>query len=415
MLVPPLLRALLELAPDLGQRLPRLRHVITSGEPLPPDLLAASRRALPRAQVLNTYGTSEIWDATCCDTSTLDEAPERVPIGKPIANVRCYILDRHLQPVPVGVPGELCVAGVGLGAGYWRQPELTAEKFVADPFGGHPFSDSAAKLYRSGDLARHLPDGTIECLGRMDRQLKLRGYRVEPGEIETVLRGCDGVSDAAVVLREDDETPRLVAYVVAASGGLDLPGLQAEVGRQLPDFMQPSAWVMLARLPLTPSGKLDRDALPAPPAASRRVPLRPCADETEARLAGLWSAVLGRAGIGADDNFFDLGGQSLLAMRLLARIAAALGVTLTLRDLFEAPTVAGMAERVRALHVAHTSAPLLQPLPRTRAAAIVLGPGAAVVSRPARPSEPGVQHRMDHRHPRAAGRLPPAAGARQGR
>ncbi len=357
-LVPPLLRALLELAPDLGERLPRLRHVITSGEPLAPELLAAARRALPRVRILNTWGTSEIWDATCCDTSTLDAASERVPIGKPIANARCYVLDAQLRPVPAGVPGELCVAGIGIGAGYWREPGLTAEKFVADPFGRGP----AARLYRSGDLARHLPDGTIECLGRLDRQLKLHGFRIEPGEIESVLRGCAGVADAAVVLREQEGSSRLVAWVVGAGGGPDLAALRAEARSLLPDFMQPSAWVKVARLPLTPSGKVDRDALPAPPAEAPRAH-RPFADGMETRLAALWSAVLGRTVAGPDDNFFELGGESLLAMRLLARVTAQLGVTLTLRDFFESPTVAAMAARLR-VTPGGTAEPALQPLPR---------------------------------------------------
>jgi amino acid adenylation domain-containing protein len=360
-LVPPLLRALLDFAPDLGRRLPRLRHVITSGEPLPPELLAAVRRALPAVRLLNTYGTSEIWDATCWDGSTVTGAAGRVPIGRPIANLRCYVLDGNLQPVPEGVRGELCVAGAGLGAGYWQRRELTASRFVADPFA----SDPAARLYRSGDLARFLPDGTLECLGRLDRQMKLRGFRVEPDEIETLLRGCDGVADAAVVLREDDGAPRLVAYVAAAPGGVDCAALEAEARRWLPEFMLPSAWVLLTRLPLTPSGKLDRDVLPPPAATPARASRRAPADELEARLLALWSAVLGRKDIGPDDNFFDLGGQSLLAMRLVARAAAALGTELTLRDLFEAPTAAALAERIRGRPAAPVGAPALQNIEHT--------------------------------------------------
>jgi amino acid adenylation domain-containing protein len=341
-LVPPLLGALLDTTPDLGERAPALRTIVTSGEPLSTDLHAAVRRHWPGVRLLNTYGTSEIWDATCCDTSLLAEGLRRIPIGRPIANVRCYVLDRQLRPLPPGVPGELCVAGAGIGAGYWRRPALTAERFVADPFS----TDPQARLYRSGDLARFLPDGSIECLGRMDRQLKLRGYRLEPGEIEAALRECEGVADAAVVLREDGGEPRLVAYVADGGAGVEVESLQRAL-RRLPAFMQPSAWVVLAALPLTPSGKVDRAALPAP-AARQRAPSRPAVDALEARLVALCSAVLGGAEVGPDDSFFDLGGQSLSAMRLLSRVGAACGVTLTLREFFDEPTAAGLAARIRA-------------------------------------------------------------------
>jgi amino acid adenylation domain-containing protein len=351
-LVPPLLRALLDGLRASGASLPRLRVIVTSGEPLTPELLAACRRTLPAVRVLNTYGTSEIWDASCCEASALPDDLARVPIGAPIANMRCYVLDRHLQPVPPGIPGELCVGGVGIGAGYWRRPGLTAERFVPDPFAPGP----AARLYRSGDLARWRGDGTLECLGRMDRQMKLRGYRIEPAEIEAVLRAVAGVSDAAVVLRGDGERAQLVAYVALEPGATDPAPLRGLLRDRLPAFMQPSAWVVLERLPLTPSGKVDRDALPAP-APGARAGARAPADALEAQLAGLWAEVLGLAAVGVDENFFDLGGHSLLAMRVLARAAAACAVTLTLADLFEAPSVAAMAARIRARQGAIAATP----------------------------------------------------------
>ncbi|MFO1356634.1 MAG: amino acid adenylation domain-containing protein [Gammaproteobacteria bacterium] len=340
-LVPPLLRALLEWAPDLGRRLPGLRHIITRGEPLPVDLWATTRDALPAVRLLNTYGSSEIWDASCCDTSAIGQAPERMPIGRPIANMRCYVLDARLQPLPPGVAGELCVAGAGVGGGYWRRPELDAARFVPDPFGA-----PGERLFRSGDRARWLPDGSLECLGRLDRQLKLHGFRIEPGEVEAVLRGCEGVDDAAVLLREEQGTPRLVAWIASGDAGLDTAALAARAAGRLPPFMRPAAWVILPKLPLTPSGKIDRDALPAAP---EPVPdaAAPVGD-IETRLAGLWSAVLGIAAPGRHRSFFDLGGQSLPALRVLARIAGEFDVALTLRDFFDAPTIAGLAARIAA-------------------------------------------------------------------
>ncbi|MCC7258933.1 MAG: amino acid adenylation domain-containing protein, partial [Gammaproteobacteria bacterium] len=339
-LVPPLLRALLESGPALGRRLPQLATVITSGEPLPADLLAQARAALPGVRLVNTYGTSEVWDATACDTGTPVPLPGRSPIGRPIANVRCYVLDARLQPVPPGVAGELCVAGVGVGGGYWRRPELTAERFVADPFVSTP----GARLNRTGDLARHRPDGSLECLGRLDRQLKLHGHRIEPGEIEAVLRACPEVTDAVVGLDGVGPAARLVAYVATAAADLR-PRLEAAVRARLPAPLRPSAWVLLERLPLTPSGKVDRAALPPATGAGAAAGRAPEGAREQA-VAALWSEVLGVPVMDATAGFFALGGQSLLALRLLARAAARFGTALTLRDFFDDPTVAGMAARL---------------------------------------------------------------------
>ncbi|MEO8223738.1 MAG: amino acid adenylation domain-containing protein, partial [Gammaproteobacteria bacterium] len=345
-LVPSLLRALLDTV-SAGGALPALRWCITSGEPLDPDMLAECRRLLPGTRVLNTYGTSEIWDATAFDSAELAAGAERVPIGRPVANARVYVLDAAGQPLPPGVPGELQVAGLGVGPGYWRRPALTAEKFVCRvlPEVGEE------RLYRTGDRARFLADGTLECLGRLDAQFKLRGQRIEPAEIEQALAAHPAVAAAVVGLRGEGASAVLVAGIVS-SGLLVADDLGAHLRDRLPAWMVPGEWRELRSLPRTPTGKLDRhrwleeDAgtVLAPYAAGGPAPRT----DTEREVAALWSALLGRADIGIDDNFFALGGHSLLAARLLTRIRSGLGVALELRVLFDTPTVAGLARAIDA-------------------------------------------------------------------
>jgi amino acid adenylation domain-containing protein len=345
-LVPSLLRVILDTYPDLQQRLPSLQFWVTSGEDLQAELFRRFRHSMPQSTLYNLYGTSEVWDATWYDPEreTANDADWRVPIGRPIANMRAYALDAKLQPVPIGVPGELCVGGVGVGRGYIGRPDLTAEQFPRDPF--RPEDD--ARLYRTGDLVRFRADGNLEFLGRRDHQVKLRGFRVEPGEVESTLNQHPGVKESAVVAREDSPGKlRLVAYVVTkAESPVEPDGWQRFLREQLPLYLVPATFVSIDALPLTPSGKVDRRSLPAPnsdrpalenPFVAPRTPV-------EDLLAGIWAEVLGLDAVGVHDDFFgQLGGHSLLATQVVARASSSLEVDIPVRLFFEAPTVAEFA------------------------------------------------------------------------
>ncbi|MEU4540001.1 amino acid adenylation domain-containing protein [Streptosporangium sp. NPDC023825] len=305
-------------------------RVLVGGEALP-AALAGTLHAVA-ASAVNVYGPTE---ATIWATSA--ELPSS-GIGRPFPNTRAYVLDAALRPAPVGVPGELYLAGTQLARGYAGRPGLTAERFVADPFG-----PPGERMYRTGDLARWGRDGTLEYLGRTDDQVKIRGFRIEPAEVQAVLAAHPGVAQAAVVVRED--TPgekRLVAYVVP-DGDLDEAGLRAAAAGALPEYMLPAATVLLEALPRTVNGKLDRAALPAPEV---RVSSRGPRDDREAALCAVFAETLGLESVGVDDDFFALGGHSLLATRLAGRVRAALDAELTIADVFEAPTVATLATRL---------------------------------------------------------------------
>jgi amino acid adenylation domain-containing protein len=317
--------------------LPDLRTLVVAGERLPGDLAATWSRT---HSVYNAYGPTEttIWSTTAPPGA---QGPI-VPIGRPIANTQIYLIGRFGELVPTGVPGELCIGGVGLARGYLNRPDLTAERFVPNPFSG-----GGERLYRTGDLARYRHDGTLEFLGRLDDQVKIRGFRVELGEVEAVLGQHPDVRDAAVVAREDPNGERrLVAYVVAREAAtLTTSALAAFLREHLPVYMLPSAFVVLDALPLTPNGKIDRRGLPSPEST------RPILDEpftaprssTEEVLAAIWADVLGLDRVGVLDNFFEIGGHSLLATQVVSRIRDLLDVELELRRLFETPTVAGLA------------------------------------------------------------------------
>ncbi|TDV43147.1 non-ribosomal peptide synthetase/MFS transporter [Actinophytocola oryzae] len=318
-----------------------LRRVICSGEELPHAAAVEFTTRFPGCELHNLYGPTEAAidvSAWHCDPAALADVTS-VPIGAPIANLRLYVLDGCGNPAPVGVAGELHLGGVGLARGYHQRPALTAEKFVPDPF------TPGARLYRTGDLARWRTDGTIDFLGRIDHQVKLRGLRIEPGEIEAALREQDGVTEAAVIVREDNPgDKRLVAYVVAAASTSDL---KAALKDRLPEYMVPAAFVELTELPLNPNGKLDRKALPAP-VVSRDASTELVAPrtDTERLLATIWSEALGVGTLGIDDDFFDLGGHSMLATQVVARIrkdsadTRAVGVM----DLFTHRTIRDLAE-----------------------------------------------------------------------
>jgi amino acid adenylation domain-containing protein len=354
-LVPSLLAVLLEQGSDLGRQLPRLRRWTASGEALSRQLAERFAEQLPFATLWNLYGSTEVSaDATLFELETTWlESDDRadVPIGRPIANVRAYVLDPSLQPLPVGVPGELHIGGSGLARGYWNRPELTSACFVADPFG----DESGGRLYKTGDRARYLDDGTLEYLGRIDSQVKIRGQRVEPGEIESVLHEHPRVQRAVVVAREDRPgDQRLVAYVVLQSGSADAPEVQGQLvsalRQRLPAHMLPSACVLLEAFPLLPSGKLDREALPLPVLERGPAGFVGPRCETENILCAIWTELLGVERVGVHDDFFALGGHSLLAARSVNRIHDKwAGLALSLRSVFEHPTVAGLAASIDAL------------------------------------------------------------------
>ena len=265
-----------------------------------------------------------------------------VPIGRPLPNYRVYVLDSCLEPVPSGVVGELYIAGVGLARGYLKRAGLTAERFVADPHGAAD-GFAGSRMYRTGDLARWRSDGVLEFLGRADAQVKLRGFRIEPGEIEAVLLRQAGVSQAVVIARQDGSgQPRLIGYVVASPGAaLDTSALRSALGRSLPDYMVPSALMVLERLPLTPNGKLDRRALPEPEFASAHLH-RAARSPQEAILCSLFAEVLGVERVGIDDNFFELGGDSIVSIQLVSRARQA-GLSITPRAVFQHQTVEALA------------------------------------------------------------------------
>ncbi|WP_146742924.1 non-ribosomal peptide synthetase, partial [Lonsdalea populi] len=326
---------------DPDTALPDLQTLVLAGEACPPTLV--SRWAAGR-RMINAYGPTE--GTVCATLCVCDAQDERIPpIGRPLANTRIYILDAQGQPVPLGVAGEIHIGGAGVARGYLHRPELTAERFIPDPFSTTP----DARLYKTGDLGRWLPDGNIEYLGRNDFQVKLRGFRIELGEIEARLMQCPGIREAVVIARED--TPgekRLVAYLQPQPGVEVIPAdLRRQLGRHLAEYMIPAAFVTLTSFPLTPNGKIDRQALPAPDqtAVATRSYEAP-QNEVESALAQIWQDLLGVARVGRHDHFFELGGHSLMAVSLIERLRNR-GWTLDVRSIFNTPELHEMAEAMQ--------------------------------------------------------------------
>ncbi|HKV08239.1 MAG TPA: amino acid adenylation domain-containing protein, partial [Thermoanaerobaculia bacterium] len=337
---------------------PSLATVNLAGEAL---TRALSDRVYERpgtARLYNLYGPSE--DTTYSTFALIERSPESPPtIGRPLDGTQGHILDRHLQPLPVGVPGELCLGGASLARGYLGRPELTAERFVPDPWSGVP----GARLYRTGDLVRRRTDGALDFLGRIDHQVKVRGFRIELGEIESGLLARPGVEAAAVLVREDEPGDRrIVAYVVLREGEEETAdSLRRALADRVPEYMVPSAFVFLSALPLTPNGKLDRKRLPAPESSRPDLDQEFIAPRTalEIEVANIWADVLGVDQVGLHDSFWSLGGHSLLATKVLSRLGDALGVDMPLQTLFEAPTVerltTAIGERVLAEEISDLS------------------------------------------------------------
>jgi amino acid adenylation domain-containing protein/non-ribosomal peptide synthase protein (TIGR01720 family) len=336
-IVPTHLGALLAVGNAAGV-LPR-RRLILGGDACPWNLVERIRELSPDCVVLNHYGPTEATVGALTHQPSGEMRSETVPLGRPLGNVQAYILDDELRPVPTGVAGELHLGGAGVARGYINRADATAEKFIPNPF-----SDSGERLYKTGDRARYLSDGQIEFLGRVDNQVKIHGYRIEPGEIESALRDHKDVTTSVVIAREDRRGARqLVAYLVTRQK-LTSADLRTFLNHRLPDYMVPTSFVFLERLPLTPNGKLDRNALPAPDhlqSDGDRV-FTPPRNEVEKMLAQIWSDVLGLERVGVHDNFFDLGGDSILSIQIVARANQA-GLKLTPRQLFQHQTVAELA------------------------------------------------------------------------
>ena len=320
---------------------PDLQTVVSAGEACSKEIAAHWAKG---RYFVNGYGPTE---STVCATFFPVQgvlSGNTVPIGRPIPNIQVYIVDKGFNPLPAGIPGELCIGGAGLARGYFQRPDLTAERFIPNPFSAIP----GQRLYRTGDMARFLADGTIEFMGRMDQQIKLRGFRIEPGEIESLIQQQEAVSDCTVTVHRSSESgPRLVAYVAPVSGqNVDLIALKTELQHTLPDYMVPSQFMELEQLPLTPNGKVDLRALPNPdevwePAQKEYVKAQ---TTIQARLVNIWEHLLHTSPIGIEDNFFDLGGNSLLAMQLITQIEKQFGKEVELVALFQNPTIAHLAE-----------------------------------------------------------------------
>jgi amino acid adenylation domain-containing protein len=343
--VPPMLDAFLAALP--GTQYPSLRQVMCSGQALPRDLQQRFHQQLPATQLHNLYGPTEASVDVTAWQCREDDATISVPIGQPIANIQIHILDENLDVVPAGVAGELHIAGIGLARGYLNRGELTAEKFVPNPFSREP----GARMYKSGDLARYRADGNIEYLGRIDHQVKIRGFRIELGEIEAALTALPAVREAVVLARDDGPGgQRLAAYLVlhegSATEAFDPASLRQALLQSLPEYMVPAYFMQITHLPLTSSGKLDRKSLPAPETVQRDIEHVAASTPSELAVAKIWMDVMKIKSVGIHDNFFDLGGHSLLAIQVLSQISRETSINIPLDVVFKSQTVFQIARYI---------------------------------------------------------------------
>jgi acyl-CoA synthetase (AMP-forming)/AMP-acid ligase II/acyl carrier protein len=320
-----------------------VRELLTGGEAASLEHIKKAVKLLPHTQIINAYGPTENSTITSCYRipNDLDAELNSIPIGTPINYTKVYILDEKKQPVPNGEIGELYIGGDGLAMGYLNRPELTAERFISDPF------EKGGRLYKTGDLVRYLPNDEIEYIGRIDDQIKISGFRIEPGEIENVLRKNDTVRDAAVLVHTDKTGSKyLVGYITAnADQSIDAESLQNYLKEKLAKFMVPRELIILDRLPINPNGKLDRNALPKP-SAERSDPLEnyvPARSETETALAEIWCGVLGIDRVGIRNNFFDIGGTSVLSAGLITKIRKRFNIDIPIIRVYHYPTIESMA------------------------------------------------------------------------
>ncbi|MEC4811965.1 MAG: amino acid adenylation domain-containing protein [Scytonema sp. PMC 1069.18] len=352
-LVPSLLRVLLNTYTDLQERLPKLKLWVTSGEALPVDLLQNFRQTMPQSTLLNLYGSSEVSaDVTYDSINPQAQTPLRVTIGSPLANTQVYVLDKYLKPVPIGIPGELYISGAGLARGYLNRPEMTAERFIPNPFS----SDSASannnelgtRLYKTGDLVRYLPDGKLEFMGRLDHQVKLRGFRIELGEIEAELNQLPEVRESVVLAKANEPNDQqLIAYVVPdPEQTLTTSELYSLLTQKLPNYMIPSAFVILEALPLLPNGKVNRKALPMPDKVRPELEevYQPPQTEVEKTIAHIWQETLRIEEVGIHDNFFELGGHSLLLVQVHSKLQKTFQRDFSLVEMFQYPTINHLAK-----------------------------------------------------------------------
>jgi acyl-CoA synthetase (AMP-forming)/AMP-acid ligase II len=352
-----------------GNGLETLGTLVVAGEVCPSSL---ARQWLPGRRFINAYGPTETTVCASIHACDSQSTAGAAPIGRPILNTQIYILDSQRKPVPIGVTGEIYIGGMGVARGYLNRPELTAERFVDDPFSEDPRAGDSladrsvtqARLYKTGDMGRWRADGNLEYLGRNDHQVKIRGYRIELGEIESQLSRHAHVKDAVVLAREGlSGEKRLVAYVTRAiPGELQVEDLRHHLKAVLPDYMVPGAYVVLESLPLTPNGKVDRKALPAPELDAYGIKEYEAPQgETEETLAGIWQELLQVERVGRQDNFFELGGHSLLAVQMIVQVRGALGFELHLKTLFERPTVELLGESIDILRWATAPASFSHP------------------------------------------------------